>query len=315
MVLWDITRFSSIVLLTIAFVTLFAAHHWFADLLANLRVQQCLALAILLGLCIVFRRWVWAIAMLVCVLNHTAWLCGENSNAVDRETTADTLTITLANVLTQNDRHDEIVADLHSGDPDVFAILELSSPLSYRLRNDFGTSHPYSITRPQDAGNFGIGLYSRFPIEDAATFTLNSSIESITATIKTPTGARRIFVTHTFPPIGARGFARRNDHLMQLANMIRKSKRQTPELPIILVGDLNVTPWSPHFNEFQSLSELRRTSGRWDVTPTWYRFPLFPFGLVLDHVMTSGELAYVERKVGPEIGSDHRSVTVTVADR
>ncbi|MEQ9407517.1 MAG: hypothetical protein RIK87_07300 [Fuerstiella sp.] len=41
-----------------------------------------------------------------------------------------------------------------------------------------------------------------------------------------------------------------------------------------------------------------------------YRFPAFPFGLVLDHILSTDGLRAVSCNVGHDVGSDHRFVTV-----
>ncbi len=76
-----------------------------------------------------------------------------------------------------------------------------------------------------------------------------------------------------------------------------------PTLPVILVGDLNLTPWSPHLATFEQASHLRRAVTGWNLTPTWYRFPAFPFGLVLDHALISEHLICNRHQVGSDMGS------------
>ena len=163
-----------------------------------------------------------------------------------------------------------------------------------------------------DGGNFGIGLYSRHQIVESTVFTLNTEIESIDATISAHDKEYRIFATHPVPPMGSRGYRSRNDHLKQLAMLVRETEPDISEKRIIVVGDLNLTPWSPHFAAFEQASGLRRASDGFSITPTWYRYPLFPFGLVLDHALISSGLSCVDHVIGPDIGSDHRSVTVTL---
>jgi hypothetical protein len=67
----------------------------------------------------------------------------------------------------------------------------------------------------------------------------------------------------------------------------------------ILLGDLNVTPWSPHFRQL-----LQQTGLPAQVPPL--RIPL-------DHCLVSPAFQVIERRVGPRLGSDHLPLIVTLA--
>ncbi len=263
--------------------------------------------------CLAFRKWAWVAVTCCCLVIHIPWFLPATPSTSSSRSQADPLTITVTNVLTSNQRYEDIFADVLSQNPDVFAVLELSSSLAEVLRSRCSDSYPHAIVRPMDRGNFGIGLYSRLPFEDSEVFTLNTEIESISAAIQHRGKRFRIIATHPLPPIGLSGFQLRNDHLAQLAFVIRAETIQEPETPIVLVGDLNLTPWSPHFSRFENQSGLRRASERFSITPTWYRYPIFPFGLVLDHALVSNGVACSKYVVGPDTGSDHRSVTVALS--
>jgi len=308
---WLVAGGSAAVLAVATAATLFARHHWFADLLSNLRVQQCLALLVLGIIFLAGQKWKWFFLIGLCLAIHIPWFLSGRTLRADSAPVANPLRITLANVASSNQRHEAIVADIVRHQPDVFVILELNPSLATRLQSELGKRYVDSIVRPMSRGSFGIGLYSRYPIEDHVVFTLNSDIESIASMVNVDGKRYRIIATHPLPPMGAGGSRLRNEHLQQLAVWIQDAAAGD-STPIVLVGDLNVTPWSPHFQDFATDSKLVRVGGRFDLTPTWYRYPSFPFGLVLDHVMVSKGLVAKQYMVGPDIGSDHRSVSVTL---
>ena len=81
--------------------------------------------------------------------------------------------------------------------------------------------------------------------------------------------------------------------------------------PSLLLGDLNTTPWSPYFRKLLRAGELR-DSARWKGwNPTWNP-GISWLQLPIDHCLVSDEIGVAERRVGPEIGSDHRGVVVDV---
>jgi endonuclease/exonuclease/phosphatase (EEP) superfamily protein YafD len=311
---WFLTRMLVIALCASTVLTLFARTHWLADLLANLRMQQLIALTAALVMCVMHRRWMGLAVVVLLVAMHLPWfgstLRRSNRREIDEHSR---LTVTLANVLTGNRRHADVAADLTSRDPDIIVVLELGSALAVKLSAEISQVYPYAVVRPQDQGNFGIGLFSKYPLAEEDVFTLNLGIESIAATVKIVDQEYRIYATHPLPPIGARGFSARNAHLSRLAQRTKRFQKQSPATAVVLVGDLNLTPWSPHFTDLERASGLVRASRRFDVTPTWYRFQSFPFGLILDHGLISKHLQCISYTVGPDIGSDHRSITLTLA--
>ena len=312
----------AITALTIVIVTtivgLFARSHWLADIVTNLRMQQVIGLVGIAVVLTIGRKWKWLLCTGVLLCIHGSWFSGALvrgiSNNPQQSQNQPELVVMTANVLTSNRQYDAILAQIESADADVFAILELGTPLHERLEKELATSYPHRVTIPQDLGNFGIGLYSRHPLSDIDRFATNiQSIESIAATVKRGSNSYRIIATHPLPPMGEEKFRSRNEHLQILADRVSKLHSSNPDLSAIVMGDLNLTPWSPFFAHFESQSGLTLAATNNDIVPTWYTKPMFPFGLVLDHVLISDDLRCLHREIGPDIGSDHRAVIVTVS--
>ncbi len=305
-------------------VTLFARQWWVADLIANLRVQLILMLSGVLLLMLMMRRWKTATFVAAVTLCQTsavspAFLLGPgHSDSSNRSVASTTPTakvpavrVLLANVLTGNTNHDQIVKQIQMAEPDVFAILELSSSLEQSLVRQFGSTHKYVVSEPNDDGNFGIGLWSRYPLSNDRVFHLNVPIlPSIEADVQLPFQTIRVIATHPLPPMGSRNFAHRNFHLELLAQRIRKYQDGDPIRSVILLGDLNLTPWSPIFNDFQASTRLQNAAAGQGLQPTWYRWDAFPFGLVLDHGLHSQDLHCEQRTILSANGSDHRPLVM-----
>ena len=295
---------------------LFARSHWLADLFTNLRVQQVIALLIACAVFTCLRKWRWLAVPLVLLAFHLPWF---SSAFVGKpiEVREPELVVMVANVLTSNRSPERVIDQVKQSNADAVAILELGTPLANDLEREIAADYPHRISRPQDLGNFGIGLYSRHPLSNVAAFTLNvDSIESISANVETGDGTYRIIATHPLPPVGRRGFSRRNEHLEMLAQRLGEMRQREPDVPTIVVGDLNLTPWSPLMDDFESATKLRRAGRGYGLRPTWYaRMSVFPMGLVLDHGFISSDLECVSRHVGKPMGSDHRAVTLGIAHK
>ncbi len=311
---WAAERIWSLVVVCLAIGTVttlaafFARQHWVADIVANLRVQQVIGLLGVSMVSVCYRKWRWALFGATLITIHLSFFRSMLPANVELAG-GNEIVVMVTNVNTANRNHEAIIDDISERSPDVFAVLELSTSLGDRIVSEFGQRYPFRQPFPMDDSNFGIGLYSRFPITDCQSFELNvDRILTIAATIEKESKQYRVIATHPLPPMGKRGFDRRNDHLKQLADRISR-ERNRDTMPTILVGDLNLTPWSPLFGDFERRSHLRRASS--GMQPTWYaRFANPAFGLVLDHGMISTDLQCVQHNVGPDIGSDHRSVTL-----
>jgi len=272
---------------------LLARHHWVADIFTNLRMQQVIGLICVGVVFAVGRQWKWLVVTAVLLCVHIPWFAPALVRAIatgDQEVLSQSkLVVMTANVLTSNRKQDAILKQIESADADVFAILELGAPLRNRLEAELAETYPHRTSVPQDGGNFGIGLYSRYPMSDVDSFSTNfDDIKSIAATVETDSASFRIIATHPLPPIGKSGFQSRNEHMRILGERVSNFRREM-KMPVVVMGDLNLTPWSPLFGDFETQSGLKQATGGNEIVPTWYAKPFFPFGLVLDHVLLSAD--------------------------
>lgn len=109
---------------------------------------------------------------------------------------------------------------------------------------------------------------------------------------------------HTFPPVSGIGAGRRDAMLADAADW---AKRQASHA--IIVGDLNVTPWSHAFHKLVGDSGLVDSERGFGVQPTWPS-GLAPLAIPIDHLLHTSSLATTRRNRGPFLGSDHRPLSL-----
>jgi endonuclease/exonuclease/phosphatase (EEP) superfamily protein YafD len=85
---------------------------------------------------------------------------------------------------------------------------------------------------------------------------------------------------------------------------------ETPSASIVL-GDLNLTPYAPAFARLVQSSGLRDALDDRAWRPTW-QASLWPLALPIDHVLVPRSGCVLDATIGPDIGSDHRPVLVTL---
>lgn len=158
--------------------------------------------------------------------------------------------------------------------------------------------YPHSITQPRD-DNFGIGVFSKLPlVEGEVCYIGSAGVPSIVATVDAGHSTFRLLATHPLPP-GGREYSRRRDEQLELL----PDYIQSP-LPVLLLGDLNVTPWSFHFRRLLARSGLRDSAKGFGVQPTWPSFSM-PLRIPIDHCLHSAEIVVVDRRIGRSVSSDH----------
>lgn len=133
------------------------------------------------------------------------------------------------------------------------------------------------------------------------------SVYAIVAHLTVDEQPLTIIGAHVLAPLN-RGYGQlRNTHLADLARTARAQSG-----PVLLIGDLNVTPWSPYFGALLRDAALRDSRRGFGVQPTWpVQWP--PLRIPIDHCLASPSIAIHRWTRGPRVGSDHFPIIVDFA--
>ncbi len=279
---------------------------WFLDLFSHFRVQYLIGLAILGALFLLGRRRRMGIIFLVfaCVnLLIVLPLYFDEQSKLPQD--APTLRAMLLNVNTRLGDSERVRQVILEADPDIVVLEEINS----RWVADMAwlkSSHPHSVMQPRE-DSFGIGLYSKLPLaENEVAYIGSAEVPSVLATVNTGQTKLRVVATHPPPPAG-RDYSRwRNEQLDELADYVHSS------LPLLLLGDLNMTPWSYHFRRLLKRTGLKDSSQGFGVQPTWPNYNLL-LRIPIDHCLHSPEIDIVDRRIGANVSSDHYPLIVDFA--
>ena len=274
---------------------------WFAELATHFRFQCLLGTGAVALVLLIARKWKpLAICGVVALVYGWPMLPRPWENPLaGLDEKSGTVRVTTCNVLIHNRDAAAVLAHIDAADPDVICFQEVDA----RWLADLAPLHAryaHRCERPRP-DPFGAALFSKLP----ARFTVLDveTLPQIRADVETPAGPLTVFAVHVSPPIGASRAGDRNRALREIA-----ARAGAIDGPVIVCGDLNCTPWSPHFADLLAagrLSDPRR--GGWSP-PSWRaENPLF--ALPIDHLLP-GHGARVRRLgSGPDVGSDHRSLT------
>ena len=162
---------------------------------------------------------------------------------------------------------------------------------------------PYWVAFPRE-DNFGIALFSKNPLlAKNILFLGEAELPSILASVKVDGSVLEILATHPLPPAGATYTTLRNEQLDHVAECVKGRS------PLLLLGDLNMTPWSPSFHRFIEQSGLHDSTKGYGLQPSWPT-QFSPLGIPIDHCLYSRDIHMTYRRTGSRVGSDHLPLIV-----
>lgn len=277
---------------------------WF-ELLSHFRLQYLLSSLLCLVALIGLRSYKSGLAMvLVVALNAVYVVPWFFAQQVDQSATGADLTVMHANVNTGNTAYEQLLKQVGKEQPDILVVQEVNQAWLNALAQ-VQVVLPYHYSVPRD-DNFGIALFSRFPLLDVRELYLgNSGVPSLQATLALSDRRISLVTTHPLPPINSGYFRSRNSQLTALAGLAAGISE-----PLIVMGDLNVTMWSANYTPLE-LDHLDRKTGLvngrrgFGILPTWPAALLPLFRIPIDHCLVSPHFVVEEMRVGKKFGSDH----------
>jgi endonuclease/exonuclease/phosphatase (EEP) superfamily protein YafD len=300
-----------------AAVPLLGVENWPLELVVSFRLHILIGLVLvaLLALLRRFRTLAAAIA-LIALINAgdvAATFAGSAQLATEESSVEDDarLKVMFANVQAQSQDHIALIAEIERLEPDVVVLAEVTPDWIDGLAG-LADTFPYRIEMPRHHP-FGMALLSRWPLDDAASGIVQlpspptwegDGAVSIIARIESAAGPVTVVGLHPLPPLLLGGsYSLRNVQMAVMADEIA----QLPQ-PVVAVGDLNMTPWSPTLRHFMDETGLRRPN----VAPTW-PVRLGWAGLPIDHILLSRDLTFHRIERAGNIGSDHRPLFAVIA--
>lgn len=185
------------------------------------------------------------------------------------------------------------LAWLRERKPDVLLLTE-ATPAWLADAEMLRREMPHSCARGDD-GPFGVALLSRQPLRLCEVIAPRAGDGFPYVRAELANGLV-LYGIHPPPPLSAELAAARDAMLVELARRIA-----TETAPVLVVGDMNITPFSPVYQSFRRRARLQEAG--FPFAPTWGP-PGWPAVLPLDRVLVRGVEGRVS--VGPALGSDHR---------
>ena len=278
---------------------------WVFDLIGNFRFQY-LWLGALALIPLVWNRW-WipvaivagAVALNLGAIGPYWW------GTVAEPMGPERLTIVHLNTAAANPDKEAIVAFVRSAGADVVLLAEVTPVLLELLEQPDLGMHPVAGT---PAGTpIGLLALARDPTVRGRITNLGvSEVPAVLLELELGGQPIQILGFHTSSP-GRE--ARSSDRDDQMAAAGRRVQERST--PMVLIGDFNATPWTGAFRDLLDAGLVDGQRGR-GVAGSWPA-GWGPFKIPIDHAVHTPELTTTSYVFGDSAGSDHRSLTVTIA--
>lgn len=201
-----------------------------------------------------------------------------------------------SNVDKYSHQYPKVISLVREENPDIAVFVEVGQKGAKELE----VLHdilPYSIAN-QDVNIDGTAIYSKLPLTNTSVKSLGGGRKSVLADITLQGKVISIIAVHPSTAVGQAYFEERNKQLEAIADYVAKVKSP------VVVGDLNVTMWSPYYKHFVAKAGLRNARLGFGILPTWPTFrPLL--SIPIDHCLVRQDIKVLNIHTGRQVGSDH----------
>lgn len=283
-----------------------------SELLSHFKMQYLVISFLLFGLILLTRKTTWIIIGLLCVsiilIDIVPWYIphakvgGENTG---------TTRVFLSNVNTENQSYPKVLSLVREQRPDVAVFIEVNDAWVKQLES-LNDILPYSIAKA-NTDNLEIAVFSQSPLENTSLeFFGDSKKGTILGDLTINGQIVSLIATHPRPPVKPEWFKSRNKQMEEISRYIQQLKT-----PVLMVGDLNITMWSPYYKSFVRQTGMRNARQGFGILPTWpSKSSLSPvpatiaplLSIPIDHCLISPEIKVVNIRTGPNVDSDHLPV-------
>ena len=216
------------------------------------------------------------------------------------------VTLLASNVLMENDRHDLVRDLILEVDPDVVLLMETDQRWLDGVAPALA-GYPKVLSLAKD-DYYGLIFATRLEVVDAQVVYLTADeTPTVFAELRTPGGRLFHFVgLHPEPPVPGVDTDERDAQILYAARFARRS-----DVPLVTMGDFNDAAWSHSSRLFKHYGRyLDPRRGRGLYASFHAKNPLIR--CAIDQLFLTEDLAVVDFRLGPKIGSDHFPVIARI---
>lgn len=196
-----------------------------------------------------------------------------------------------------------------------------------RLNLPVGGAGENGFPEHYQVGRLGsVVVYSRPPILEASSEIVEGVLhpgariyhdadrEILSLKLQSSGGAVDLLAVHSDSPRTSERWDNKRAYFDQVDASLA-SKQAVSSSPVLVVGDWNSSPWSARFQRTLDVHDLVTAYPEGWPQPTRYFFDYrlrWLLGAPVDHFAVSPDIGVLDVSLGPDIGSDHRPLEVTL---
>lgn len=309
-------EFLALLLIVTYAATLGARYHWFLDMLSHFAFQYTIGATLLGTLLFIYKRPFYYVLMIV-VFTANLFEMYRHAHIERSPSTSNDFTIVQYNRRFQIFDHTDFIEWTKTNHKkfDVM-ILQEANAMMVRAGKDMIDLYPHQIHEARNH-SFGMVVLSKHPFIESEIVKIESPTEI--ALMKNfyirlkiqPAGSPEpisIYTVHPVPPGGSELTEQRDYELATVRDAIKTEEAKN----VILIGDFNLTPYSPVFADLIDATSLKYALSNPYPIATWPKeFGFDIYRIPIDHILHKGDLRLVKKHRGPHMGSDHYPVVAT----
>lgn len=225
------------------------------------------------------------------------------------------LKVLSANVNIRNDRYEPTLRMIRDVYPDIALVIEINQDWVDHLDAGLKDRLPYKLA---NVGQ-GMALWSRLPLQSFQPEEFNRYGPKLGATLQVKGQPIQFVGTHPMVPVRRALFQRRNRDLDKLATDLQKLSE-----PTIVIGDFNLSPWSPYYRRFIQTTRLHNAKLGFGIFPSYPRpstlvkLPQWLIPLVnipIDHCLVSHHFSVAGIRTLDHGNADHAAIVADLVLR
>lgn len=280
------------------------------ELASHFRMQYLVGSLVCLPGMAYDRRWKTCAALGAAVLLNSVWIAPWYLPAeAAADPAAPTLRVMTVNVRYDNRHFDEVLQAIRDENPDVAVVVETNEAwfqALQTLQDQFPT-----IDGAPRSDAFGMVVLSRAEVQSLDFRALGGDVPQAAVEFEWQGRTVTLLGVHLIPPQRPVGFEVRNAQLDACAKFC-----QVLNGPYLVAGDLNLTPYSPYFDDLTADAGVQSVRQGHGILPTYPTFlPLA--GIPIDHILHSPQFRVRSVRRITLRGSDHHGISadLTLEDR
>ncbi len=286
----------------------FAGKTWIADLASNFKLHAAVGAGLFSLLFISYgkRYRIHAICMLMFSISFSICVYLIFAPAKQPEGTARSqLTILQFNVLYKNDEFAKSIPWIIAQNADIVVLQEVNTKRAKELDELKKHYKWWQVKTNPSREAFGMAIFSNIPVTKFDYVNIGMGWNKYTRTeLMIDNNRVHLYELHTPPPMSKYFFNQRNYALSVVADAIANDN--APYL--LLLGDLNITIYSPYFQDALTRAKLHHAQQGYNIEGSWPSIMPMPLRIGIDHILASSQIKIDSREVQGYHGSDHMPV-------